>query len=550
MLIQDIKNLKRFNDIVFILTKYGFDEIVDRFDVPQPALMKKIHKVPEDITIYQRIRMILEELGPTYIKFGQIMSLRPDLLPRELLDELSILQDNVSAISFNRIEEVINESLSPPLNKHFATFHTEPLAAASLSQVHLGSIKDSDEEVVIKVQRPGIKEKMLSDLDILESIADFLDQQFDDLKSYDLPEVIKTVRRHLLDELDFEREMDNMNIARSYNDSDKVYIPRVYQELSSKKVLVMEHVQGTKFKDVEGLPEQRRQAIAKNGLYAATKQILGDGFFHADPHPGNLIIKEDDQVCFIDWGMVGRLTDQDKVILLEMLSAIVEKDSESLTKLFLRLCDNKHSDVDKSGLERAILELLERYHSLPLAEMNIAEVLTGLLSTLHRFNLRLPIEYVIMIKTLITAEGAARLAYPNFNVIEEVKGQVKSLSRARYRPDKLWQNLKRSFSTALAVKKELPQQLLNIIDMLEQGEFGVNFRLEKLDHLVRSLESASNRLTIGIITGSIIIGSSMIITTGVGPFLFGYPALGVLGYILSVVLGMWLVFTILRHKKY
>jgi len=291
--INDLKKIKRFNDIALILAKYGFDEVVGRLNMPGADLLQKISPIKEDLNIYQRIRRVLEELGPTFIKFGQIMSLRPDLLPEELLHELEKLQDDVAPISYNEVEEVIIESLGPPISKHFSIFNSEPLAAASLSQVHRGRLRSSDEEVVVKIQRPGIEQNILSDLDILESISIFLDEQFEELRCYELPEVVKTVRKNLLLELDFTRELDNMNIARSFIQNGNVYVPKAYKELSSKTLLVMEYFDGLKFKEIIASSSNDRKRVAENGLRAATKQILEDGFFHADPHPGNMLVGDE-----------------------------------------------------------------------------------------------------------------------------------------------------------------------------------------------------------------------------------------------------------------
>ena len=548
--INDLKKIKRFNDIILILGKYGFDEVVGRLEMPGADFLQQISPIAEELDVYQRIRRVLEELGPTFIKFGQIMSLRPDLLPKKLLHELENLQDDVAPISYNDIEQVIIESLGPPINKHFSIFNTEPLAAASLSQVHRGKLRSSDEEVAVKVQRPGIEQNILSDLDILESVSIFLDQQFEDLRCYELPEIVKTVRKTLLLELDFTRELDNMNIARSYIQDSNVYVPKAYKELSSKKVLVMEYFDGLKFKEIIASPSNERKKVAKNGLQAATKQILEDGFFHGDPHPGNMLIGDEMQLCFIDWGMVGRLTDEDRYELIDLLGAVVDKDSQKLTKTFVRICAKKQREIDLKELERSIIELLDRYHSIAIDQMDIGNFLLSLLSLLRNFQLKLPSEYIIMIKALITADGAARLAYPELNVIEEIKSQVHNITRKRYSPENVWKSIKGSFGNILAVKKELPLQLISIVEKIERGDLGITFRLQKIEKLLNSMENASNRLTIGIITGAIIIGSSMIITTGVKPLLFGYPALGVIGYLISVVLGLWLIVTILRNKKY
>ena len=478
------------------------------------------------------------------------MSLRPDLLPEELLRELEKLQDDVPAVDADEIELAVEQSLGRPIQEVFSHFDLNPVAAASLSQVHRGVLRGSGEQVAIKVQRPDIGKTIRYDLDILESICHFLDQQFTDLAPYELPELVKTVRRTLIRELDFSLERDHMDIARSYARDARIQIPQTFSGLCSERLLVMTYFDGMKFKEILGAPKADREMVAKTGLHSAVKQILEDGYFHADPHPGNILIGKDLGICFIDWGMVGRLTERDRYMLSELLAAIVERDIEGLVRSFLRICGNTGKSLDKDSLQRELLGLLDRYHAVPLKQINIGHFLMSLMKLLRDFELRLPIEYTIMIKALVTAEGSARLADPDLNIIQEVKGQVLAIAKKRYSPEVVWKNVRNLMADLWMAQETLPRQIQSIVGALERGEFSVVFRLKKLEQLVDTLENASNRLTIGIITGAIIMGSSMIITTGVRPFLFGYPALGVIGYLISVILGLWLIVTILRNRKY
>jgi ubiquinone biosynthesis protein len=550
MHLTDIKRLKRFRNIVGILAKYGFDEVVDRLEVPGADFLHSIGPVDPGLKLFERIRIVIEELGPTFIKFGQIMSLRPDLLPEELLLELEKLQDNVPAVDSGEILPEIEKSLGQPIVEVFSEFHLDPVAAASLSQVHKAILKETGRVVAVKVQRPGIVKDIISDLDILEWICRFLDQQFAELKCYDLPELAATVRRTLMLELDFRHELTNMNIARGYAEQTEVHIPAPYVKHSSKKLLVMEFFDGVKFKNLLPATRYDREKIARQGLQTFVQQILEDGFFHADPHPGNLLVSGDMKLCIIDWGMVGRLTEQDRFMLIEMLSAVVDKDSQALVDSFLKLCRTRGKKVERKSLERGLLDILDSYYALPIKEMDIGGLLRGLLALLRDHNLQLPTDMVIMVKALVTAEGSARLVFPELSVIEELKGSVHRLALERYKPGVIWRGIRNSFAGFLSIQRELPRHLLQIVEKIEEGELSFKFHLEKLEHLVNTLESASNRLTTGIITGAIIMGSSMIVTTGVGPFIFGLPALGVIGYLMSVVLGLWLVITILRTKKY
>ncbi len=550
MQLTDIKKLNRFKNIVGILAKYGFDEIIDRLDVPGADFLHSIGPVDTNLKLFERIRIVIEELGPTFVKFGQIMSLRPDLLPQELLRELEKLQDNVPAVESADIVPVIEKNLGKPIGEVFSEFQFNPVAAASLSQVHRAVLRENGETVAVKVQRPEIEKGIISDLDILETICRFLDQQFHELRCYDLPELAATVRRTLLRELDFKNELNNINIARSYAERTNILIPVPYEKYSSKKLLVMEFLDGVKFKDLLPATKYNREKVAKQGLETVVQQILEDGFFHADPHPGNLLVTGDMQLCIIDWGMVGRLTEQDRFMLIEMLMAVVDKNSQDLVDSFLQLCHGGGKKTDRNALERGLLMILDSYHALPIKDVDMGGLLGGLMALLREHDLKLPTEMVLMIKALVTAEGSARLVYPELSVIEELRGNVHRLALTRYKPSVLWRGLRNSILNFVTLQHELPRHLLRIIENIEDGDLSFKFHLEKLEYLVNTLESASNRLTTGIITGSIIMGSSMIVTTGVGPFIFGLPALGVIGYLLSVILGIWLVITILRTKKY
>jgi ubiquinone biosynthesis protein len=550
MQLNDLRKLKRFKEIVTILSKYGFEEIAQRVELPGAGLVRKIHTPEKDVGIYTRIRWALEELGPTFVKFGQIMSLRPDLAPKKLLRELEKLQDDVPRLALTDIEAVVQKNLGQPIDDVFSVFDVEPIAAASLSQVHKGVLKHEGYIVSIKVQRPGIKRMIQADLDILETLVTFLDQQSDELQAYDLPELVQVIRRHMMTELDFKTEMRNMNIARAFAADTPIYVPQVYETYCTDQLLVMEFVQGARYSEIVQNSIYDGERIAKQGLATATKQILEDGFFHADPHPGNLLVTEKMNLSIIDWGMVGRLTEKDRFELTELLRSIVDKDSDALMHSLLRLCQPRGDGANHQSMERDLLTLLDTYHAIPIKEMNVGQFLMDVMSMLRDHGLRLPTDYVIMVKALVTAEGSARQVYPDLNVVTEIGESVKRLEKSRFKPQVIWRNLRNSMANLWAYQRELPRTLQQIINKLDRGDLELQLNHNKLEQLAHALENASNRLTMAVITGAIIMGSSMIITTGIGPYLFGFPALGVIGYLLSVILGLWLILAIVRGRKY
>jgi len=545
-----ITKLTRFKTILVVLFKYGFDDLAQRLDLPGSRLIKKPDSTELNLGTYERIRRVVEDLGPTFIKLGQIMSLRPDLLPAPLIKELSKLQDDVPPVPLEEIHDVVESSLGQKLNDIFSIFDAEPLAAASISQVHRAVLRKEGRIVSVKVQRPGIKRRMEADLKILAAIAGRLHEHSDDFKAYDLPNLVKVTRRNLLREIDFTREARNMKIAGSYQtDSSWIYIPKVYDDYCFKKILVMEHIHGTKLKDMNSVDLVNAELMAKEGLKAAVKQILEDGFFHADPHPGNMLVYDGNRLCLLDWGMVGRLTENDRSRLIDLLKAIIEKDGEQMVHTLLRIC-SREAAIDQDALERELLDIVDSFFAMPVKAMNIGHILLAITELLRAYHLRLPPDLVIMVKALVTAEGTARQIHPDLNVLSESEGYVKKLAAKRYQPRKLWRNLSVSIGRMFDTQREIPKRLIEILSKIGQGDFKMAFRFENIGDLINALENSSNRMAFSIIIASLIIGSSMIITTGVGPLLFGFPAIGVIGYLISAVLGLWLVFNIIRTRKY
>ena len=548
--LKTLAGLGRFKEIVVILMKYGFEDLIDRLEIPGIELIKKMHKPDRELSTFERIRCALEDLGPTFVKFGQIMSLRPDLLPKELIEELSRLQDEVAPVEFVQIKETVEKSTEKPLQETFSIFDAEPLAAASISQVHRAVLKNDGRIASVKVRRPRIRSKMKRDLDILAVVAEQLHERVEDLKTYDLPNLVRVLRRSLLRELDFNREARNMKIARAYAGEDpEIHIPEVYEEYCSESLLVMEYVQGTKVKDLRNEALTDPESLARQGLKAAIKQILEDGFFHADPHPGNLLITEEERICLMDWGMAGRLSERDRYELIDLLKSVVDKDSESMVHALLHI-GTAEGDVDQRALERELLEILDSYYAVPIKEMNIGQLLMAITEMLRTYSLKLPPDLVIMIKALVTAEGTARYIYPDLDVVSEAKGYISSLALERFRPQSLWRSLRFTLSQFFNIQKEVPRRLVQVLKKAEKGELILGFRHENLAGLRNTLDNVTNRPTFGIIIAAMIIGSSMIITTGVGPLLFGFPALGVIGYIISGVIGLWLIFNMIRRRKY
>lgn len=544
---KTLTRLGRFKEIVVTLLKYGFDDLVDRLDFPGVELLKKIHKDGHGISTNERIRRILEDLGPTFIKIGQIMSLRPDFLPKDLVSELSKLQDQVASVDTAQIRSTIEEETGSKIEDLFSVFDPKPFAAASLSQVHRAVLKKEEQIVSVKVQRYGIRHRMEVDLDILEAIAERLHDRSEELQIYDLPKLVGITRKNLMKELDFKREARNIKIARSYD--SLVYIPEVYDDYCTGKLLVTEYIQGTKLSEPEDLVLENPKALAKQGLNTAIKQILQDGFFHADPHPGNLLVSPQKGLCLVDWGMVGRLTERDRYELIELISAIVKRESNRLTEALL-LMSEKRKIIDERALERDLQEILDDFFSGPIRELNIGQLLLAIVEVLRIYKLALPADLVVMIKALVTAEGSARMVYPDLDVISEAEDNVSRIASGKLRQRILWRTFRFSMAKLVSLPHEITNRLQHIADKIVRDELAIRFRHENLESLNQTLENISNRLAFSVIIAALIIGSSMIITTGIGPLILGFPALGIIGYLISSLLGLWLIVIIIRTRKY
>jgi ubiquinone biosynthesis protein len=543
-------HLSRLKDMAMIMARFGFGDIIQRLDLPVKHLMHSVSpELDTDTDVYQRIRMVIEELGPTFVKLGQILSMRPDILPVPMIRELTKLQDAVGTISFDEVKQVLEQEFDTPLEKLFRSFDPKPLAAASLSQVHKAIHPTLNRVVAVKVRRPGIVKTVETDLSILEVLAEKIHNNMESMQVYDLPGIVASNRRTLLKEMDFSREGRYIQIAKSKIETSDIIIPDVFTEYNTPKVLVTAFIKGTKITSHMDLPAEERKALAVSGMQSAVLQILEHGFYHADPHPGNMVITVDKHLCLMDWGMVGRLTPEERNDLLFFIRAAVDKDSRKLAQMVLSITTARKS-VNARQLEKDLMEIMDVYLSLPLKQIRVGSLLEDLVGVLKSHALRLPADMSIVIKALITVEGTARMLYPELDVISEAKPHVRRLVSRQYSKGYIWQRLRNNVSAMWGLQQHLPQTVSTILKKIEHDNVTIGFDHKNLNPLQKALESSFNRLTLGIVLGAMIMGSSMIITTGVGPLLFGYPALGMAGYLISAVIGLWLIITIIRGKEY
>ena len=549
MEIKSIRNLSRFKHIIWVLLKYGFDDIIHRLDLPGSFILRRINRIKTPMTVNERIRMVFQELGPTFIKFGQILSMRPDLVPGLLVLELKKLQDQVPPAPQPAVQALIEKALDQPLDSIFSNFDWTPIGSASLAQVHRARLAKEDKIVAVKVQRPDIRPLIRADLDILATIAARLNE-LRTYQIYDLPGLVEELRFSLTRELDFTREARNMMIFRkTLSFPDLMYIPEVFDAYSTPFVLTMELVEGTRLDRLDDSLYNREQ-LARNGARIMLDQMLRQGFFHADPHQGNLLVMEDGRLCFLDWGMTGRINRDLRHRLIDLIQALIQKDSETILRLIPHLTSDFPSDLNYHRLERDLLDLIDSYYDFSLKEIQIGELVLSLMNLLKEHRLRIRSDFALMSRALLTLEGLGKELAPNFNLIEEARQLTAELVKERWSLKSLSEDLRTQGLNLLDLVQDFPAKLQALFRKMDRGDLTFTFKHTGLSSLNTTLERISNRVTFGIIIAALIVGSSMIITTGVKPLLFGFPALGVVGYLVSGILGLWLIVNILRKRKY
>jgi ubiquinone biosynthesis protein len=554
---RNIRSIRRYRDILGILIKYGFGHVIEQLNINyylelgrRIVTLGSAPKEIERLTQPVRLRLALEELGPTFIKFGQILSTRPDVIPREYADEFGKLQDTVPSGPLPEVLAQLERELGYPAHELFAEFSPIPIAAASIAQVHRGRLH-SGEEVVIKIRRPGIEKIVETDLDILMGLAYLIEKHITTEEIYDPIGIVKEFRRTLHREMDFTREGHTIDrFSANFADDPTVHIPRVYWDYTGETILAMELVEGIKITDLPRLLEAGLdpQTIARNGANAILKQVLIHGFFHGDPHPGNIFILEGNKVCFLDFGMVGRIDEDLKFQLVDLLMAILQRNVEKVITLLLYSGDLT-DEIDTRNLKRDLSEFIDDYYEIPLQEINAGRMLTEFIEILNCYRIKFPSDLMLLAKALITIEGIGRQLDPEFNMISHLKPFMETLLSDRITPASISREMVRTVQAYGALAKNLPRDLKEFINRVNRNKFKIDLEHRGLDRLITDLDKSSNRLSFSLLIAALIVGSSLIMQTEKGPLLLGFPVLGFLGYSIAGFLGLWLAIAILRSGR-
>jgi len=539
----------RAKEIAGVLARHGFADLLDQLEVPHGIWRRLVPQAHVRRSTWERIRLALEELGPAFVKMGQMMSMRPDVLPHPLILELRKLQDAVPPVPFAEIRPVLLDSLPAEPAQIFSEFDETPVACGSLAQVYFARLASTDQPVAVKVQRPNITRTVQTDLSFAAWIAAQLHQHRPGLKPYDLPAVVEEVRQGIERELDFTNEARNQQYFNAVNPyPDRVFAPAVVEEFSSERVLVMERVDGSPIGRGD-VPIEQARILAANGACSIMHQVLIEGFFHADPHSGNVLVAEDGRLCFLDWGLAGHLTRRLRYALADFWLAAIEQDAERIAQIADGLA-SAESRPDARVMEKEITLTLREELNFALGRQQFGRAMLKLLFIFGSHGIPLSRDYSMMAKAVLEIEEVGRALDPAFDLRSCTEPVLRELERERTGPRKLWRHTRDFLRASFAGMEELPNQLQRLVRRFEGDNLTFNMQHKGLDQLQEALKTASNRIALGVIIGSLIIGSSLIVNTHIPPYLFGYPMLGIVGYLLSAVLGFYVIWDIIRHDRH
>lgn len=549
------RHMRRYRHIISILLKYGFSDVVDvarkdiigRFGDKIVPLFGK--HVDSSMSRAERLRHAAEELGPTFIKLAQVLSMRPDLVRPEVAAELQKLQDDVSPFSFDEVRNIVKKELKREPEAAFLHIEEHPLAAASIAQVHRATLHDG-RQVVIKVQRPDIQNIIDADIEILSDLAKIIKRHSLNTEVSDPAAIMAEFDRSIRRELDFLSEGRNIHLfGRLFADDSTVLVPRFYPELSSTRVLVMDFVDGIKASNLDELERKGldRTVIARRGAQLILKQIFQYGIFHADPHPGNILVLEDNVIAPLDYGMVGSLDGSTIEALGSVLAGVIHKDIDKILRGVDALGITQDT-ANRAALRSDINRFISQYYEVPLHELQVSGILKEAFEIFRTNKMVLPSHLSLMLKALVTVEGLGRLLYPDFDMVLEVRPYVNRLMLKRYDPKRRFRDFLNVFDNFSDLVEELPHGIRDTIRKVNAGEISIRFEHHNLETLTRELNQHSNRISSAMIIAALIIGSSLVMQVPWGPSFLGFPLIGVIGYLIASILGLLLLWNIFRSK--
>ncbi len=537
------RDLGRLQEIGAVLLRHGFGDFARRLGIRLPW---KAAEAPSGNSAPARVRLALQDLGPTFVKLGQILATRVDLFAPEWIAEFEKLQDQAPPAAFAEVHAQLTEDLGLPPETVFAAFDPEPIAAGSIAQVHRARLADGT-QVAVKVRRPGIGPVIEADLRLLARLAGLLEAHVGEFARFHAREVVRQFTRTMRAELDLAAECRNAErVAQSFRDQPAIVVPKVHWDWTGERVNVQAYVDGTPSRDSAALETAGldRRVLAHRGAQAMLKMVLEDGFFHADPHPGNVFYLPGNRVAFIDFGMTGHLSERRRDELVRLLDGLVGRDADAVVDVLLDWAGAER--IDAARLAADVDAFIDRYHGVALQDLRMGAMLADLTALLREHSLALPADLAFVLKACVTLETYGRQLDPDFDMVGEAAPFLRAATLARSGPGAL---AKRGFRAAAAlagIAGDLPHDLRELIRSARSGRLQMHIDLTSLQSFGRQVDTSANRLAIGIVTAALMVGSAIVMTIEGGPMLFGLPLYGLLGFAGALVGGAWLFVSILR----
>ena len=547
-------DLARLREIAAIMARYGLSGFFQRLRLSvnfrqdkQAAEAAHQHRY---LSMPQRMRRAFEELGPTFIKLGQVLSTRVDIFGSEWTDAFAELQSNVRPIATDDIRALIQAQLERPLDQVFRHIDPRPIGSASIAQVHR-AVLVSGEEVAVKIKRPDIDATIAADLRILTHIANLIEAEIPESRRYRPVQMVQYFARSLARETDLSVELRYLQrFGRAYEGHEFIRIPQVFAAYSNRQLLVQEFIDDTLLNDlpVETLDANTRRLLATRVTDALLGMILQHGFFHADPHPGNIFISSDGRISLIDFGLVGNLGSTRRREIITLINALIARDPFAMQYVLSNWAQGELPDENLLGAD--VLEMLLNYEHTAMKDLRISQVINDITHIMRTHELTLPGDLVMLFKTLITLEGVVKRLDGDFELLAHAKPIVQDIMRLRFEPGHVFRKSRMHAQMLTQVADELPQNVLRLSRRIQKGQFSVNLDIERIEHLNHQLDRITNRLTMGIVTAALIIGSSIVMNIDAGPKLFGLPFFGLIGYLLAFANSMWVIWSIWRSGKH
>jgi ubiquinone biosynthesis protein len=539
------EHLKRYRDIAWLFMKYGRSDLVKQAGL-EDALDDESAVAEVAAPEAAELSKDLEKMGPTFVKLAQLLSTRADMLPLPYLEALARLQDDVEPFSFKEVEEIVTGELGVRLSKAFANFEAQPIAAASLGQVHRADMRDG-RQVVVKVQRPGIREVVVKDLEILQGIAEFLDNHTETGRRYDFCLILAELRKSLMRELDYRQEARHLLIFnKNFREYDRIVVPLPLEDYSTSRILTMDYIHGKKITSLSplALMELDGYGLAEEFFRAYLKQILVDGIFHADPHPGNVFLTDDNRIALIDLGMIGRITPQAQENILQLLLAISEGNGDEAATLTIKLGEPKES-FEQEKFTRQVADLVTQHQGTSVEHIDAGRVVLEITRISGETGFRLPPEFTLIAKTLLNLDQIVHTLDPGFDPNASIRQNASEIMRERMMKSFSPGNLFNSMLEVKGLVEKLPGHINKFLDTVANNKMQIKVDAIDETKLMEGFQKIANRITMGLIIAALIVGAAMLMRIETKFTIFGYPGLAIIFFFIAAGVGLFLVFHIL-----